>query len=71
MTHRDLRRSMSFQRGKEANDEDLFLEINDSYSPKQIYFLSNVNINRILFDGRNVETMRVIHSLHVIYHRTV
>lgn len=54
---------------KEANDEDLFLEINDSYDFKQIYFhiLSNMNnINRIsFFNRRNVETMQFIR--HVLF----
>lgn len=42
MTHRDSRRCHF--RGKESYNKDLFLEINDSYSSKQIYFcILNVN----------------------------
>lgn len=48
--------------GKKANDEDLFLETNDSYDSKQIYFRILSNVNRIFFYGKNVETMRAIYS---------
>lgn len=71
MTHRDLRRSMWFRGRREANDEDLFLEINDLCDSKQIYFhsLSNVNdVNWTFFSERtNLETMwaEVIHSSRI------